>query len=143
MKFIRPVLMVVKMVVKITTDIVYGLILGVITWIIGFIIVGYAVINAPELYLTTVLITGVINTILVVLIVRAAVYRTPLSVWAVDSFLIGLIIMILNFLLDFAILGVMLQQDFVNYLLTSTVLIVYPLAILWSLIGGWLGSLKL
>ncbi len=135
--------MVVKMVVKITTDIVYGLILGVITWIIGFIIVGYAVINAPELYLTTVLITGVINTILVVLIVRAAVYRTPLSVWAVDSFLIGLIIMILNFLLDFAILGVMLQQDFVNYLLTSTVLIVYPLAILWSLIGGWLGSLKL
>lgn len=131
------------MVVKITTDIVYGLILGVITWIIGFIIVGYAVINAPELYLTTVLITGVINTILVVLIVRAAVYRTPLSVWAVDSFLIGLIIMILNFLLDFAILGVMLQQDFVNYLLTSTVLIVYPLAILWSLIGGWLGSLKL
>lgn len=135
--------MVVKMVVKITNDIVYGLILGVITWIIGFIIVGYAVINAPELYLTTVLITGVINTILVVLIVRAAVYRTPMSVWAADSLLIGLIIMILNFLLDFAILGVMLQQDFVNYLLTSTVLIVYPLAILWSLIGGWLGSLKL
>jgi len=131
------------MVIKIINDITYGLILGVITWIIGFIIVGYAVINAPELYLTTVLITGVINTILVVLIVRAAVYRTPLSVWAVDSFLIGLIIMILNFLLDFAILGVMLQQDFVNYLLTSTVLIVYPLAILWSLIGGWLGSLKL
>ena len=131
------------MVVKITNDTVYGLILGVITWIIGFIIVGYAVINAPELYLTTVLITGVINTILVVLIVRAAVYRTPLSVWAVDSFLIGLIIMILNFLLDFAILGVMLQQNFVDYLLTSTVLIVYPLAILWSLIGGWLGSLKL
>ena len=131
------------MVVKITNDIIYGLILGVITWIIGFIIVGYAVINAPELYLTTVLITGVINTILVVLIVRAAVYRTPLSVWAVDSFLIGLIIMILNFLLDFAILGVMLQQNFVDYLLTSTVLIVYPLAILWSLIGGWLGSLKL
>jgi hypothetical protein len=143
MKIIRPVLIVVKMVIKITNDIIYGLILGVITWIIGFIIVGYAVMNAPELYLTTVLITGVINTILVVLIVRAAVYRTPMSVWAVDSLLIGLIIMILNFLLDFAILGVMLQQDFVNYLLTSTVLIVYPLAILWSLIGGWLGSLKL
>jgi hypothetical protein len=143
MKIIRPVLLVVKMVIKITNDIIYGLILGVITWINGFIIVGYAVMNAPELYLTTVLITGIINTILVVLIVRAAVYRTPMSVWTVDSLLIGLIIMILNFLLDFTILGVMLQQDFVNYLLTSTVLIVYPLAILWSLIGGWLGSLKL
>jgi hypothetical protein len=130
------------MVVKITNDIIYGLILGVITWIIGFIIVGYAVINAPELYLTTVLITGIINTILVVLIVRVAVSRTPMSIWAADALLIGVIIMLLNFLLDFAILGVMLQQDFVNYLLTSTVLIVYPLAILWSLVGGWLGSLK-
>ena len=134
--------MVLKMVVKITNDTVYGLILGVITWIIGFIIVGYAVINAPELYLTTVLITGVINTIFVVLIVCATVSRTPMSIWAVDALLIGVIIMLLNFLLDFAILGVMLQQDFVNYLLTSTVLIVYPLAILWSLFGGWLGSLK-
>jgi hypothetical protein len=143
MKIIRPELMVVKMVVKITNDIVYGLILGIITWIVGFIIVGYAVINAPELYLTTLLITGVINTILVVLVVRAAVYRTPMSQWAVDSLLIGLIIMILNFLLDFGVLGVMLQLDFINYLLTSTVLIVYPLAVLWSLIGGWLGSLKL
>jgi hypothetical protein len=66
-----------------------------------------------------------------------------MSIWAVDSALIGIIIMILNFLLDFGVLGVMLQQDFVNYLLTSTVLIAYPLAILWSLIGGWLGSLKL
>jgi len=130
------------MVVKITNDIIYGLILGVITWIIGFIIVGYAVINAPELYLTTVLITGVINTILVVLIVRATVSRTPMSIWAVDALVIGVIIMLLNFLLDYAILGVMLQQDFVNYLLTSTVLIAYPLAILWSLIGGFLGSLK-
>ncbi len=142
MKFIRPALVVVKMVVKITNDIIYGLILGVITWIIGFIIVGYAVINAPELYLTTVLITGVINTILVVLIVRATVSRTPMSIWAVDALVIGVIIMLLNFLLDYAILGVMLQQDFVNYLLTSTVLIAYPLAILWSLIGGFLGSLK-
>jgi hypothetical protein len=131
------------MVVKIAQDIGYGIILGVITWVIGFIIVGYAVMNAPELYITTVLITGVINTILVVLIVRFAVYRTPMSIWAVDSVLIGIIIMILNFLLDFGVLGVMLQQDFVNYLLTSTVLIAYPLAILWSLIGGWLGSLKL
>lgn len=130
------------MVIKITNDIIYGVTLGVITWIIGFIIVGYAVINAPELYLTTVLITGVINTILVVLIVRAVVARTPMSIWAVDALVIGVIIMLLNFLLDFAILGVMLQQDFVNYLLTSTVLIVYPLAILWSLVGGWLGSLK-
>ncbi|MFX1521036.1 MAG: hypothetical protein ACFFCD_14055 [Promethearchaeota archaeon] len=133
----------IQMVLKIASDIVYGLILGVITWIIGFIIVGYAVINAPELYITTVLITSVINTLIVVLVVRAAVYRTPMSQWAVDSFLIGITIMLLNFLLDFAILGVMLQQDFVNYLLTSTVLIAYPLAILWSLIGGWLGSLKL
>lgn len=131
------------MVVKIAQDIGYGIILGVITWVIGFIIVGYAVMNAPELYITTVLITGVINTILVVLIVRFAVYRTPMSIWTVDSVLIGIIIMILNFLLDFGVLGVMLQQDFVNYLLTSTVLIAYPLAILWSLIGGWLGSLKL
>jgi hypothetical protein len=131
------------MVVKIGSDIIYGLILGFITWIIGFMIVGWAVINAPELYLTTVLITGVINTILVILIVRFAVYHTPMSQWAVDSLLIGVIITVLNFLLDFGVLGVMLQQDFVNYLLTSTVLIAYPLAILWSLIGGWLGSLKL
>jgi hypothetical protein len=143
MKTVKPVLMVVNMVVKITNDIGYGLILGVISWLIGFFIVGWAVINAPELYITTVLITGVINTILVVLIVRAAVYRTPMSQWAVDSFLIGALIMIINFLLDYGVLGVMLQQDFVNYLLTSTVLIVYPLAILWSLVGGWLGSLKL
>lgn len=135
--------MVVNMVVKIGSDIIYGLILGVITWIIGFMIVGFAVINAPEMYLTSVLITGVINTILVILIVRFAVYHTPMSQWAVDSLLIGVIITILNFLLDFGVLGVMLQQDFVNYLLTSTVLIAYPLAILWSLIGGWLGSLKL
>lgn len=135
--------MVVNMVVKIGSDIIYGLILGVITWIIGFMIVGFAVINAPEMYLTSVLITGVINTILVILIVRFAVYQTPMSQWAVDSLLIGVIITILNFLLDFGVLGVMLQQDFVNYLLTSTVLIAYPLAILWSLIGGWLGSLKL
>ena len=131
------------MVVKIGSDIIYGLILGFITWIIGFMIVGWAVINAPELYLTTVLITGVINTILVILIVRFAVYHTPMSQWAVDYLLIGLRITILNFVLDFGVLGVMLQQDFVNYLLTSTVLIAYPLAILWSLIGGWLGSLKL
>jgi len=143
MKILKALLIVVKMVLKLTSDIIYGVALGAITWIIGFIIVGYAVINAPELYITTVLITGVINTILMVLIVRAAVYRTPMSQWAVDSLLIGIIIMILNFLLDFGVLGVMLQQDFVNYLLSSTVLIAYPLSILWSLIGGWLGSLKL
>jgi len=131
------------MVLKLTSDIIYGVALGAITWIIGFIIVGYAVINAPELYLTSVLITGIINTILVILVVRFAVYRTPMPQWAVDSILIGLIIMILNFLLDFGVLGVMFQLDFVNYLLTSTVLIAYPLAILLSLIGGWLGSLKL
>ncbi len=131
------------MVLKLTSDIIYGVALGAITWIIGFMIVGYAVINAPELYLTSVLITGIINTILVILVVRFAVYRTPMSQWAVDSILIGLIIMILNFLLDFGVLGVMFQLDFVNYLLTSTVLIAYPLAILLSLIGGWLGSLKL
>ena len=131
------------MVLKLTSDIIYGVALGAITWIIGFMIVGYAVINAPELYLTSVLITGIINTILVILVVRFAVYRTPMSQWAVDSILIGLISMILNFLLDFGVLGVMFQLDFVNYLLTSTVLIAYPLAILLSLIGGWLGSLKL
>ncbi len=129
--------------VEIEKDVVYGVILGVITWVIGFIIVGSAVINAPELYLTAVLITSIINTLLVVLVIRSVVYRTPMEQWALDSLLIGIIIMILNFLLDFGVLGVMLQQDFVNYLLTSTVLVAYPLTILWSLIGGWLGSKKL
>jgi hypothetical protein len=60
-----------------------------------------------------------------------------------DSLLVGVIIIILNFLLDLVVLGVMPQQDFINYFITSTVLIAYPLAILRSLIDGWLGSLKL
>ena len=127
----------------ITKDIIFGVILGFITWVIGFMIVGYAVMNAPELYITTVLVVSIINIILTILIVRFVVSNYRLEQWALDSLLVGIIITALNFLLDFGVLGVMLQQDFVNYLLTSTVLVAYPLVILWSLIGGWLGSKKL
>jgi hypothetical protein len=59
------------------------------------------------------------------------------------SLLVGVKIIILNFLLDPAVLEVIPQQDFINYLIISIVLVAYPLAILWSFIGGWDGSLKL
>ncbi len=63
--------------------------------------------------------------------------------FGLDSLLMCDTIIILAFLLDLAVLGVMPQQDFINYLINSTVLIAYSLAILWSRIGGWLGLLKL
>lgn len=112
------------------------IITGFIIWILAFFIVGYTQMpdGPEELYLPMVFLSTIIWLILIIFVFRWYCNKYGLkNEWFREAILFGLIISILQFIFDIiAFMGMMgytLTEFIDDYLLKSTVLILYPLII--------------
>ena len=112
----------------------YALTLGAITWSITFLLTEYIttsfITTSPELYLFPGIISGIINGFLIVFTMSFYIKRHKVKNWFIETLLIGIVISIFNFVLDYVIISAFSRNPIV--------LVSYPLYIVFSLFGGYL-----
>ena len=132
---------------KILTPVIFGFLI----WIIAFFVIGWTQISEDPaiqaLYFPMVFLFG-IGTILL-MIVFMWWYFPYLEIdlqqeWLQDSLLFGLIVMLVQYFLDVSVFTLM-QVDLIVYFFGiflgnpdgSTVMIMYPLILVWAVLGGF------
>ncbi|UCG03500.1 MAG: hypothetical protein JSW11_05795 [Candidatus Heimdallarchaeota archaeon] len=127
------------------------LILGLVIWIIAFFVIGWTQISEDPaiqaLYIPMVILFGLGTIILV--IVFLFWYLPYLGIdleqaWLEESLFFGIIIMCMQFILDIIVFTLM-QVDLLIYFFGlflgnpdgSTVIIMYPLILVWAILGGF------
>lgn len=133
------------------------IIIGVLIWIIAFFVIGWTQISddpfVQSLYIPMVFLFGVITLILI--IVFFYWYLPSLEIdlqteWLLESILFGIVVMAVQYILDLISFTIFFPIDLVVYFFGlfmgnpdgSTVMIMYPLIIVWSVLGGLI-TLKL
>ncbi|MFX0125779.1 MAG: hypothetical protein ACFFAE_19310 [Candidatus Hodarchaeota archaeon] len=134
-----------------TKKILIPVILGLIIWIIAFFVIGWTQISEDPtiqaLYIPMVILFGIGTIIL--MIVFLWWYLPYLGIdlqqqWLHESLFFGIIVMLVHYLLDIVIFTLM-QVDLIVYFFGiffgnpngSTVMIMYPLILVWAILGGF------
>lgn len=130
--------------------ILFPLILGLIIWILAFFIIGWTQISEDPaiqaLYIPMVLLFGVGTVILVIVFLWWYLPYLGINLeqeWLQESLLFGFVIMAVQFILDIIVFTLM-QVDLIIYFFGiflgnpdgSTVMIMYPLILIWAVLGG-------
>jgi hypothetical protein len=127
-------------------------ILGLIIWILAFFIIGWTQISEDPaiqaLYIPMVILFGIGTIILLVIFLLW--YLPYLSIdlqqeWFIESLLVGILVMGIQYILDIIVFTLM-QIDLVIYFFGiflgnpegSTVMIMYPLILVWAVLGGFI-----
>ncbi|MFX1533804.1 MAG: hypothetical protein ACFFDI_06180 [Promethearchaeota archaeon] len=127
------------------------IIVGVLIWIVAFFVIGWTQISedpfVQSLYLPMVLLFGVIT--LIFIIIFFYWYLPSLNIdlqaeWLLESVLFGIVVMAVQYILDLISFTIFFPIDLVVYFFGlfmgnpdgSTVMIMYPLIVVWSVLGG-------
>ncbi|MFX0066558.1 MAG: hypothetical protein ACFFC7_30745 [Candidatus Hermodarchaeota archaeon] len=128
-------------------------IIGLLVWIVAFFLIGWTVISEDPaiqaLYLPMVVLFAIGNFLL--LLILFYWYFPHLSVdiqneWFSESLLFGVILMALQFILDIIAFSFIFPTDLVVYFFGrflgnsegSTVIVSYPLIVIWSVLAGYI-----
>ncbi|MFX0090982.1 MAG: hypothetical protein ACFFBD_04400 [Candidatus Hodarchaeota archaeon] len=129
------------------------LVIGLLVWIIAFFVIGWTQISEnpaiQALYLPMVILFG-IGTFLLILIFFYW-YLPYLGIdmqneWILESLLFGIIVMLVQFILDIITFGFFIPIDLGVYFFGlflgnpdgSTTIIMYPLIVVWTIIAGFI-----
>lgn len=134
--------------------IVTPVLLGLFIWVAAFFIIGWTQISEDpaiqSLYLPMVIMFGVGTFILMIIFLWWYLPYLEIDLdqfWVQESILFGIIVMLVQFILDIVTFGLFLQDvDLIIYFFGllqgdpqgSTVLIMYPLIIVWTVIAGFI-----
>ncbi len=127
------------------------IIVGIVIWIIAFFVIGWTKISEDPaikaLYIPMVNLFGVVTIILKLVFLWW--YLAYLNIdfkqdWLKESVLFGFIIMVVQYLIDIIVFTFM-QVDLIVYFFGfffgnpngSTVMIMYPLSVVWAILGGF------
>lgn len=131
--------------------ILFPLILGLIIWMLAFFMIGWTQISEEPaiqaLYIPMVFLFGVGTIILVIVFLWWYLPYLGINLeqeWLQESIIFGFIIMAEQFILDIIIFTLM-QVDLIIYFFGiflgnpdgSTVVIMYPLILVWAILGGF------
>ena len=107
--------------------------IGIIIWVFAFFLVGYTRMpgGPAELYLPMVALVGIVWTVLALFVFQWYAKKWQIGAeWFREAVLFGLTITILQFVLDFYVflnfLSYTIETFVTEYLLKSTVLVMYP-----------------
>ncbi|MFW9903930.1 MAG: hypothetical protein ACFFFH_06320 [Candidatus Thorarchaeota archaeon] len=129
----------------------FPLILGLIIWILAFFIIGWTQISedpaVQALYIPMVFLFGIGTIFLVIVFLWWYLPYLGINLeqeWLQESLLFGFVVMAVQFILDIFIFTLM-QVDLIIYFFGiflgnpngSTVLIMYPLILVWAILGGF------
>jgi hypothetical protein len=127
-------------------------IFGIVIWILAFFIIGWTQISEDpaiqELYFPLVILFGVGTVLLMVVLLWWYLPHFNIDLkqkWFQESVLFGLVVMVVQYLLDISVFTLM-QVDLIVYFFGifsgdpdgSTVMIVYPLILIWAVLGGFI-----
>ena len=127
-------------------------ILGLIIWILAFFLIGWTQISEDPaiqaLYIPMVILFGIGTVVLI--IVFLLWYLPYLGIdleheWFIESLFIGILVMGVQYILDIIVFTFM-QLDLMIYFFGvflgnpdgSTVMIMYPLILVWAVLGGFI-----